>query len=542
MKVRAQVVACAVILGGASIAAAAPEMDPGDEKEVQAVRAKSPHAAELLEKGEALAALGQEAGADALFAQALGEYRGSSLLWRRHCEARTALGPRNVAIQACTQALELSRSDLNFRALVSSFVDGPVPPTTTEIAEALIITASPYKEGAALTAAAAACDIAERIGDRTMLQRCTEELARLAPNDPATQKAMSRLSAQCPPWRFWIGWLAIALAVVTTLGDAMIRLVRRWPKRRASVVAVAVVSAALSSVAGLKTALADQPASSLEATPQHGWLSKWTIDRDDPSAHIPSEHDRNAEPLQFGYWLQDLVWKAEHASKTGDHVQATKYYTAMATAVPDRAIGFTRACEEYEAMGELDHAINACAQGLLRDGVLVKDYTHFVHLVLAKPELAKKDKDAIAVVMAHMREDPAGRDFVDELECDVGVRTSNVAQLRECTAALAASGASGSKFLAYQWNLAVQEGKFGLARELVTRIRDSGTMPPDRIADMLKVTSSREKSHWTRVALVVFALALLSGGVGVAVRAIRRRRAASDSGPTPPAENAPVAG
>jgi tetratricopeptide (TPR) repeat protein len=544
MRLRMWLVAVAVSLGGMSVAAAA-EKDPTDEKEATMLRARSPHAAELLERGEALAVSGQEEAADALFSQALAENRDSSLVWRRHCEARTALGPRSVAVQACTKALERLRVSPNWRALVGALVDGPVSPSTAELFEALIVTARANKETSGQpTAAAMACEIAERIGDGVMLQRCAEELERLAPDDPATKKALSRLAERCPPWRFWIGWLAIGLAVLATCGDALRRLVRRWPKRRATAVTVALICAALSSLAGSKTARADEATPPAEAAPKRGWLSKWTIDREHPEAKIPSEKDRNADPLQFGYWIQDLIWKGEHASKSGDHTQAAKYYVALADAVPDRAVGYTLACQEYEALGELDHAISACGQGLLHDGVLVKDYTHFVHLILAMPKLGHKETDALANVLAHMREDPAGRDFVDDLECEVGVRMSNVAQLRECTAALAAKGKYDSKLLSYQWNLAVQESNFGTARELVERARAAG-VPPARIAEMLRATASREKWHWIRVGLVLLAFALLCSGIGVAARTLRRRRIGSDSGapPSPPSVvNAPVPG
>jgi hypothetical protein len=298
---------------------------------------------------------------------------------------------------------------------------------------------------------------------------------------------------------------------------------------------------------GGRSALADEPAQSTAVdkapAPKDGWLSKWPIDTEHPEAHIPSEDVRNKDPLQFGYWLQDLTWRAGHAAKRGDHAQAVKYYIALADAVPDRSVGFTRACDEYEAMGDLEHAISACAQGLLRDGVLVKDYQHFVHLVLAKPgPLAKKDVSALSTILAHMREDPAGHDYVDDLECEVAIRTSNVAQLRECTSGMAALGKEGPKLLSYQWNLAVEEGKFRQARDLVEQARVAGT-PADKIASMLKVTSTYERWHWIRLGLVMLAVALLGTGVGVGVRAFQRRqRGAAGSAAPPPPSAAPAAG
>jgi tetratricopeptide (TPR) repeat protein len=529
--------ACGLALGEVPAAWAAAARDPLDEAEVQAMRAASPHAAELLEKGERLAAAGDFMQADALFLEGQREYRIGSLLSRRDCEAKTALGLRNDAIQACTQAIRSSRSDPNIRALVRAFVDGPRPPSPSDLFSALgLVSADRARAPDEPTAAAAACDIAERIGDGVMLQRCAEELERIAPKDPATARAESLLSVQCPPWRFWGGWLALVVAIVVTVGHAIRRLVRRWPKR-SSVVAAAALAAALCSLVGRSAAAEGEP-----DVPQHGWLSKWSIDETNPSAHIPSEKDRNAEPLQFGYWLQDVIWKGHHASKKGDHAAAAKLFGALADAVPDRAIGFTLSCEEYETLGDLDHAINACGQALLRDGVLVKDFAHFVQLVLVKPgPLEKKEKDKLAEVLAHMRADPAAQGFVDDLECQVGVRASNVAELRECTAALAVAAPDSPKVLVYQWNLAIEEREFALARGFMDRAGAAG-LAPEKLAEMRKVTSACEKWYWTQIALVVFAVALLLGGSWLAARAVRRRRSGSAGAALPSVEKAAIAG
>ena len=109
----------------------------------------------------------------------------------------------------------------------------------------------------------------------------------------------------------------------------------------------AVLCAALGGIAGSRQALADQAAPAAEAVPASGWLSKWHVDREHPEANSPTVKDRNADPLEFGYWLQDLVWKAERAAKSGDHALAAKLYMALATAVPDRAIALLLlACQE----------------------------------------------------------------------------------------------------------------------------------------------------------------------------------------------------
>ena len=154
----------------------------------------------------------------------------------------------------------------------------------------------------------------------------------------------------------------------------------------------------------------------------------------------------------------------------------------------------------------------------------MKDYTHFVHLILNKPQLGRLETDAIASVLAHMRADPSGQAFADDLECEVAVRTSNVVELRECTAGLAATGAvAPSKLLAYQWNLAVQENKFGLAREFVARARAAG-VPLDKVDEMLAATSAFQRRYWTRIGLVPSSLSRCCPGVSaLRAREIKRR-------------------
>jgi hypothetical protein len=441
----------------------------------------------------------------------------ASLAWRRDCEALTALGRRSEAVLACSRALETVRSGDNVRALVSALVDGPTPPTSAELALALAVTATERDKGGAVTSAAATCDIAERIGDLPMLQRCADELRRIAPDDPATGKAESALSAACPPWRFWGGWSLVAVALAATLGHAGRRSLARRRAMVARLPAAAALSAAL--LAPAVTARADEP----EPQRRTG-LSRWPVDDAHPESSIPSDKDRDADPLQFGYWLQDVSWKAEIASKRDDHAAAARYYRALGLAVHDRAVAFVKACEEYEALGDRDQAIEMCGQALLRDGLTVKDYDHFVHLVLGQTRpLTDKETFALAQVLDHMREDPAGRDVVDDLECQVGARTSNVAQLRECTAALAARSPDDPRTISYLWALAVAEDDGSGAEVLVERARTAGVAPQD-VERMSHTTQTSVWHRRVRTVLVVVAFCLLAAAMAVAGRAVAARR------------------
>jgi tetratricopeptide (TPR) repeat protein len=503
---------------------------PEDESEMALTRKRSPKAADLLEKGEVLAATGLLEQAHDLFQRGEAEDRDSSLLWRRDCEALTALGRRQEAVAACSMALESSRSNANFRALIRSLVGGPRPPTVLDLSVAFTLTrAERWRAPGQPTPVAAECDIAETLGDGVMLQQCADELRKIAPDDdPDTKRALATLDRRCPPWRFWSGWGAIASASGITAWHAIVRSKRRRRRRSAGAAAVAVALAWASvspyeSVARAEDSIATAPVPS--ASSRQGWLSTWPVDDDSPENSIPSEKDRNADPLQFGYWIQDVALKAEHASKRGDHAAAARFYAALAKAVPDRAISFIKMCDEYEAMGDRDRAANSCGDALLRDGLTVKDYVHFVTLVLDKPgPLDDKERAALAAVLQHMKGESAGREAEADLQCRVGVRTSNLAQLRECTTELMATAPDDPKTLSYGWALAIQEGHFDEATALIERAKSRG-IQAEGIERMQRATAVSTNRHRLRIVLSLLAAVLLlaAGAIGVRTRASRRR-------------------
>jgi tetratricopeptide (TPR) repeat protein len=522
-------------------AAAAVPRDSFDDAEIEKLRAKSPRALALLEQGEAKVGEGSLSEAVALFHQARLEFPTSYLAMRRECEVYIDLGQRLQAVLACSDALSALASGNNVRAQVSAFIDGPTRPSTLDLTQAVTFVARRQGVTPAPALAAAACDIAERIGDNIMLQRCARDLDRLAPNDPATRRAHALLAARCPPWRFWSGWGAIATAILLTLVHAL----RRTFSRRAVRGGVAAVAAALSvafSAAGTaRAADAGAPAADQKpaaAAPRvdaafHG-LSKWPVDDVDPSSKIPTVQERNAEPLEFGYWLQDCIVKGEHDARRGDHLHAAKYYEALIKAVPDRATGYAKACEQYEAAGDIDKAIDFCAQSLLHEGLQVKDYAHFVNVMVSKPgDLTDKDKAALAGVLDHMRDDPNGRPWVDELSCEVATRTMDVDRLKQCVPALVAKAPNSPKTITYQWALAVADGHSDEADALLERAKAAG-VAPEIIERMRKAGSQDSSRHALRIVLLVVGLGAVLAALVLGVRALLARLAAAP--PAAPAE------
>jgi tetratricopeptide (TPR) repeat protein len=506
--------ALAICLAGA-LPAMAVERYPGDAAEVKAMRERSPQAVELLERGEALGAAGELGKAHEAFLAAQAADPGSTLLRRRDCEALTVLGRRGEAVAACSRAYQDARWNVNMRAMVSALVEGPTLPTVSDFLQALaVVSVERHRSPGFAAPLAAACVIAGSIGDGIMLEHCLGQLKKADPNDPEVPVASALLESRCPPARFWTGWLAIAAATLLTMAHAL------WARvaRSRGAAAAAATGGALALLAFLpRTAMAAEG----EERPQSGWLSQWPIDKDSPEKSVPSEKERNANPLQFGYWLQDLALKAEHASKKGDHDQAIKLYRAMAVAVPEAAVSYIKLCDEYEAVGDLESARKSCGSALMHDGAKVKDYTRFIYMVLAEPgRIRPLELAAVSKVLEHMKADPEGRAAAEELECDVGERTSNVAQLRECTAALMARAPESPKAVHSKWALAIEEHRFSDARDDIDHAAFLGA----RVDGMKKATDAREKQWILRLTLMGVSALLFLAAIAFGVRAILQRR------------------
>jgi len=503
----------ALALALATVALAAPARagtrDPDDEVEMTQMRAHKPRAAELVEKGEASLAEGALWDADGAFRQAQAEDPSVALPWRRDCEALVLLGRRGDAANACVRALELRHANVNLRGLVHALVDGPRPPSPNDLFQALTITSSVRESGPSFTTAAMACAIAEATGDAPMLRRCADDLQRFAPEDPATRHAHALLASRCPPARFWLGWGVLAAALLASIGHAW----RRSRFLRGATAAAVIVLVAFPRIARAAS----------DDAPRIKPLTTWPIDDAHPEQSIPNEKARNADPLQFGYWLQDVALKGSVAHDHGDHVAAARFYAALALAVPDRAIGYVKQCDEYDEAGDTARAIEACGQALMRDGTTAKDYVHFVDLLVGKPgSLTQTEVAALDSVVEHMKTDPGAASVVDEVECKVGTRTSNVAQLRECTAALAARDPAGIKTITYQWALAIQEGRVHDAEGLLERAKGAG-IPVEEMTRTTEATRSRQKRQ---LALVLLGALIVVGAVVAGGRALRGRHIA----------------
>jgi tetratricopeptide (TPR) repeat protein len=511
------------------VATASPTRNAFDARDLQRLTASHPGALAPLERGEALASAGDLPGALAAFREAAVVAPESALIARRECQALTRLGQHFEAVQSCLRALRNGGSPVEMRAMVGAFMSGPEPPTTGELAQAMRLarrardTAPGEPWGYA-----AECDIAERIRDTQMLEHCLNDLERVASPHDETARAIAMVAPLRSSWLTWAAWSLILLLGLVTVGNLVWRATRSSQSRGGARTQVAMIVLALASAfAAPKLAWAEDagPGEYDPQTAHPGLLSDWAVDDQNPEKSIPSDQKKERNPLQFGYWLMDLTWKASHATAKGDHQAAIKFYRALATAVPDRSVSFVRLCESYEAAGEWKNAVDSCALALTRPGVTANDYTHFFTLTLAKRgELAKEEVDALSNVVEHLREDPVGRDLADDLSCQLGVRLEDVLRLDQCTTALIAKAPNDPKTILYRWALAVARGNFDDAEALIDQARTT-TMKPEGIDQMVRGLASLQKTQQRKVFAWSFGgVAVLFAAGAAMVFATRRRR------------------
>jgi hypothetical protein len=300
-----------------------------------------------------------------------------------------------------------------------------------------------------------------------MLQRCADELVNLAPTADETRHALKLLESRCPPWRFWLGWIALAGAVLATAGHALARSLRRHRGMTPIALTLAAVAFLVSSNPG--------PAFADSQMPARARLGKWPLNEDDPESSIPKIDDINKDPLEFGYWLQDVALDADVYFNHKEYEKAAKFYRALAKAVPDRAISFTKLCDCYEAMGDTRMAIASCGTALLLEGVRQRDYEHYVRLVVMQTgAISDRDQTTLQGVILHLKDDPAAHPLADQLECLAGRRLGDRAMLRECTKVLASQAPNDLATIEAEFALATLDHDFGHARELIAAAEKAG--------------------------------------------------------------------
>jgi tetratricopeptide (TPR) repeat protein len=512
-----------------SMVRANPAWHPIDADELARVRGETPPAAALFDTAEEKLRLGDLKGAEAALAEARTLVTNSWLLGRRHCQVLTELGRRVEAREACQQAL-IRSSAMDSRAMVGALMASKEPATPADLIQAVRESVAARRLREQPFSDAALCEIAHHIGDEAMLNSCVESLQRIAPHHFETLRWQS-VQKQAPAWALWLGWLLLAFAAGGTGLHALWGWLRRPAKSRPAVAASLICLAAVA-FAPAASAQAEAPAAA-GGSPKRWQLSRFPINHDNPESAIPSITERNNDPLEFGYFLQDLNTEALKAEREGDYRTSVKYWRAAATAVPDAAVSFGKACRAYQKLGEREQAIEFCSKALNLQGATEEDYLRFGELVTQKSmplsELEVKDLDA---VVAHLRaEKQEGGAAV--VECRLGVKQEDAARLQRCTQVLSKLSPNDPRSMAFMWSYAILRKDYGAAKRLVAAMEKAG-MPKVALAEV-KAATDKASAWWRRPFTdwryaVGAVAALIFAGLGLAL--LRRRLARVEGAPS----------
>ena len=452
---------------------------------------------------------------------------------RRLCRELRAAGDREQALAACKWIVGRGATAEDFRLAVAALVDMSQRPTPEQLLEANTLASAAVRVAPDQPwGYAARCDIARRWQDPQLISDCLTDLQRVAPRHPETAHALA-LSHTRSRAGLLAGWLLVIAAVIVTV----IRRYRSWRADRpasrprvASAVTMGVVAAAWLVAAPVQAAPpkpAEYPLPT-EPPPADLVLPKLPrIDEANPAASVPTPQERDADPMRFAYYLQELIDRAQQATERGDHKTAARYYVALAKAVPDRGTAFGKLCASLEAAGLRDKALTACGQALEREGVSVQDFTRFVRLTLAKPgPLTEAEVKAADAAVKHLQAQKEAALAGHHLDCELGARVEGTERLERCTAALVTAAPQDPKTVYFQWALAVRRKDRDQARALVERARATG-MPEAGVTRMAQATDELSTGGWLGLRYWKTGLLLLLLIVGMTITLSRRRPAQS---------------
>ena len=251
--------------------------------------------------------------------------------------------------------------------------------------------------------------------------------------------------------------------------------------------------------------------------------SKFGIDSANPEATVPTDKERMKNPLEFGYYLQDLLEQADQAQKRKDYSAVVRYYRAVAKAVPESGKSWSKLCEAYERVNDRERAIRACKYAIDRRDVELGDFVRYVHLILGQQgELGDADRTEVAAVLEHLETQEGTVVAANHLRCELGVRLKDIPTLEGCTKQLSKLAPDDPKTAVFQWSLAVMKGQEEQAQDLLMRARATGVMR-ESIERMEAATPSSGRTT-RRVVAIAGGAALLAMVIAAALFTVVRRR------------------
>lgn len=166
-------------------------------------------------------------------------------------------------------------------------------------------------------------------------------------------------------------------------------------------VSVASLLLAVFSVVGPREAFA-QPEGEL-INKEGDLATKWKVNDADPKSNIPSVEERNKDPLEFAYFLQDMAARAEGSFRKDDWRNAIKYYEALGHAVPESWISFNRLCYAYGKVGAYSIAAANCGRAVSLPMAKVIDHIRLIDYSIKSERFGTTDVQNIEQSLAHLR-------------------------------------------------------------------------------------------------------------------------------------------
>ncbi|MEY4508679.1 MAG: hypothetical protein RLZZ450_801 [Pseudomonadota bacterium] len=228
---------------------------------------------------------------------------------------------------------------------------------------------------------------------------------------------------------------------------------------------------------GSKAPAAREPAQAAPAKPPPLEESLFKLNPENPEAHLPTAAEAARAPLWFANMLNDMGAEIDAARARGDYAQSVKYERALVKVSPHRAIGYSGLCRDYEALGQRDDAIQACALAVQKEGVLVDDFVRFVRLVANRPGGVDPTELADAHnAIDHLKSDPASRILGNQVQCELSLKQNDEVALEQCSTALLELAPDDPKSITYAWTRAIKKRDFARAQELVNRAKANPQM------------------------------------------------------------------
>ncbi len=431
---------------------------------------------------------------------------------------------------ACYMSKDLGTLPEDFRNKVASLMSPRAKPSLDDLVlSALNADAGVHKGQDKAWGYLARCDIARRLGNADLMEACLADLKRIAPTDLATTLALA-YTKESAPVTVWILRILLSLGLLGTLLHAIVERRKKvqsaLPTPGGHLFGVALGMLVLVAVhAGVARAETPPQADLSETapnpnTPPKGDLSEYKIDDADPLGSLPKDDVLYKNPLQLGYLIQDLLDKADHAAKTGDHAAEARYYRALTKLAPGESYAPRKLCDAYLAKGDIPSAILACRTVLSRPGTNVNDSLRFVNLVLAtKGPLPAGEREELDAVLKHLGSEAQLGAVPTMLRCEVMLRLRDFAALETCTSELAIKAPKDPKTISFQWALALERQDRGEALALIDRARGAG-MTADGLARMQRATRAMTLRRLGMLAFVLVAM------IGAAFALLRFRRVA----------------